>query len=246
MKGISVVQLISLTVSIGIFAILLKSEVSEAAVLGESSLNEANELSRDTRAAAALASKTFEEKTCPNVNPASNLKLKWITSVAAWFVPMASNYYYHNWVERLTNKSAPGNDISKLCLKLLFLASAKPNRPYMVVAGGLKKSVVYKCLATGPHNQNCDGVVGAPDYAKGIDAYETIVATDNTKYIMVLRCIRNTIKSWFVMSPTPDPLPANIQKIIMGFLTKMAFNVKQSQTISYAACPKGTVDPRKG
>ena len=78
---------------------------------------------------------------------------------------MASAYTFHTWVEKLTNHSAGKDDIANLCFKLLFLASDKPHAPYMVVAGGLKKAVIYKCVAKGPHQQHCDGIVGSPGYS---------------------------------------------------------------------------------
>jgi hypothetical protein len=90
-----------------------------------------------------------------------------ISKIAAWFIPMASAHTYHTWVEKLTNKSAGATEIANLCLKLLFLASDKPNAPYMIVAGGLSKAVIYKCQAKGPHDQLCEGVPGSPGYKPG-------------------------------------------------------------------------------
>jgi len=200
--------------------------------------------------AGALASKGFAEGggKCPLFKPAKNLNKDWVTKIAAWYMPMASAYAYHTWVEKFTNRSAGKDDIANLCLKLLFLASDKPNTPYMVVAGGLGKAVIYRCMAKGPHQQICEGIKGSPGYMPNDGSEETLIATDNTSWALMGKCINKSIMSWFVMTPTQDPLTAEAKATIVKAIQGYGFNVKYGSLISYGKCPKPppTKAPAKG
>jgi len=177
---------------------------------------------------------------------------------------MASSFVYHTWVERLTNKSSTPDKFGQLCLKLLFLAPKQPKTPYIVVAGGLGASVGYKCTSKGPHDQTCDGVPGSPGFSPGgkfhfhhpgacccglilinfilhtsVEWEEVVVQTDNNHYALMVQCIRNKIKTWYVMTPTTDDLSDTVKKEVVGAIVKLGFDKKQATGIPYDKCPKG-------
>lgn len=58
-----------------------------------------------------------------------------INDVPAWYVPVASKYFYYRWGESLINRSLGASELSNLCMKWLFLGPTNPKGKYHVLVG---------------------------------------------------------------------------------------------------------------
>jgi len=67
---------------------------------------------------------------------------------------------------------------------------------------------------------------------------ETLIATDNKDWALMGRCINKSIKVWYVMTPTTNPLTAAAKQTIVKVVQQYGFNAKFGSMISYEKCPK--------
>jgi len=64
------------------------------------------------------------------------------------------------------------------------------------------------------------------------------VKTDNKEYLLMVTCVRNQVKSWYVMTPTEnEPNKADKDEIVKTILA-LGFDKKYASGIPYAGCPK--------
>lgn len=67
-----------------------------------------------------------------------------INKVAAWYVPVASKYFYYRWGEALINRSLGESEMPNLCMKWLFLSPTIPKGKYNVLVGGLTEITKFE------------------------------------------------------------------------------------------------------
>jgi hypothetical protein len=71
-----------------------------------------------------------------------------------------------------------------------------------------------------------------------VESEETIIATDNTHWALMGKCIHGNLKAWYVMTPSTDPLSSTAKKQIVGIVKGLGFIPKYGSMISYDKCPK--------
>jgi len=184
-----------------------------------------------------VPSSEYAEPGCGVRKAVKDLNTDFINKAPAWFIPLAHNHFYYSWAEALINRSMVPSELSTMCMKWLFLSPTKPRGKYNIVVGGLTQAVSQLCMDTGFETETCESPVTSPEHHKNADNVGTIIATDNVRWFLLYRCVRNKIKDWAVFLNDRKPLDSDTVRKIAVEVKNHGFDLKFVGNGKYDKCP---------
>lgn len=183
-----------------------------------------------------LKSKDVLEHGCPPVKGVQKLNTDFINKVPAWYVPMAHKHFFYNWAEALINRSIVASELPDMCMKWLFLAPTKPRGKYNVIVGGLKQAVTQLCMDTGFETETCEAAITSPNHQKKANNMGTIVATDNNRWFLLVRCVDKKYRDWAIFSNDKKALSVDLYRQLAMEIKNLKFDLSKVENSKYEKC----------